>query len=368
MRQAVLAAVITAVGLMTVILPPAPVVGGTPTSIVVTIENTGPSSFTDVFLGFDIPPIDPGQTIDAWIGNPFSSSNIGNFRYHGLPVSTSNPLPPGATACTDPLSALVAGTTLEFDYVTEFGNGFSDVVNQGFPEIVVDSTALPFDFAHAGVTGGRLAGVVRFLSTAPDGCSASDVALLAPVPKGISLTVLHGYNDPPYASPPTQPCNITSGTRPGSQLDHCRNQQFGLDLRPSAGWDGTILAPAPGTPSARGPVPGAGGPCLNFKLDDGTNLNICHFTSVSAVPGQHVQRGAVLGRASTPWIHLSLDKRPATDCTGGWRLLPGQPASYYCPVQFVAPYTLEGHSLPWDGSAKQRQFDDVFPLTSTNGG
>jgi hypothetical protein len=269
MRQVVLAALVTAVGLMTAILPQAALVSATPTSMVVTIENTGPSSFTGVVLGFDVPPIDAGQTIDAMVGDPSNPRNIGDFRYQGLPVSSTNPLPPGATACTDPLSSLIAGTTLEFDQVEEFGNGFSNVVNQGFPEIVADSTALPFDFAIAGVTGGRLAGFFRFLSASPDDCSAPDVALLAPVPKGISLTVLHGYNDPPYQNARTVPCRI------GSMRDHCRNQQFGLDLRPGRGWDHNILAPAPGTPSDFDRVTG----CLNFTLDDGTNLNVCHISN-----------------------------------------------------------------------------------------
>ncbi|KKU92181.1 MAG: hypothetical protein UY21_C0004G0016 [Microgenomates group bacterium GW2011_GWA1_48_10] len=184
-----------------------------------------------------------------------------------------------------------------------------------------------------------------------------DVSLLAPVNKGISLSTLHGYNDPPWTPTNTNPCKIPSKT------DHCRNQQFGLDLAPDASWDFNIIAPAPGTPSS--PVSGSGGNCLNFKLDDGTNLNICHFKKVTAPANVHVERGKILGKSSQKgWVHLSLDSRPAL-CSVGWKLQPKQSAQYYCPLQFISPYTFEGRSLNWDGSPNQL-FTNIFPLVSSN--
>ena len=169
-------------------------------------------------------------------------------------------------------------------------------------------------------------------------------ALLAPVNNGVNLTVIHGYNDPAYDKQNPEVCNV------GTARDHCANQQFGLDMKPGSGWDKKILAPAPGTPKAF--VSGAGGDCLLFTLDDGLNLNICHFAQERTdLLGKHVERGTVLGTAATSWIHLSLDARPK-QCTGGWKFL-NKKSSYYCPIEFVFPHTLEGKSLSSDGSTNQ---------------
>lgn len=187
-----------------------------------------------------------------------------------------------------------------------------------------------------------------------------DVGLLAPVPKGTQISsVLHGYNDFPWTSANTYTCKIPS------QTDHCRNQQFGLDLTPASGWNLQILAPAPGKITAK--VSGAGGDCVNFLLDDNTNLNICHFKSVSAPLNTHVSRGKILGKSSQKdWIHLSLDKRPSKDCSGGWKLAAKQELAYYCPVQFTSPYVFESLQFPWDGSSRDQRFNNLFPITSTN--
>jgi hypothetical protein len=95
-------------------------------------------------------------------------------------------------------------------------------------------------------------------------------------------------------------------------------------------------------------------PCLLFQLDDGVNLNICHFVQSSVPSGlinTHVERGTFLGMAGTSWIHLSLDQRP-TQCQGTYQSVE----SYPCPIQFSAPYTLEGLEFSWDGST-QNQWD-----------
>ena len=193
--------------------------------------------------------------------------------------------------------------------------------------------------------------------TAVVSVSHRDVALLAPVSRGMEVTVVHGYNDPPWqAGGGRLPLCEIATTR-----DHCANQQFGLDLRPGRGWDHRILAPAAGTVGQT--VPGAGGPCLLLRLDDGINANICHFGAVTVPAGSRVDRGAVLGRAATPWIHLNLDARPSS-CSGGWRL-PRARTGYFCPVQLVGSHSFEGHDLAWDGHTGNQW--QGWRTTSTNG-
>jgi hypothetical protein len=183
-----------------------------------------------------------------------------------------------------------------------------------------------------------------------------ETGMLAPVAKGVGVTVVHGYNDPPRQTGETPLLCVIASAR-----DHCANQQFGLDLRPGAGWDRQILAPAAGTVGAT--VTGAGGPCLLLRLDDGVNANVCHFAAVTSREGSRVARGDVLGRAATPWIHLSLDRRPET-CSGGWRL-PANRSAYFCPVQLTGVHAFEGHELAWDGHTPNQWKD--WQVTSTNG-
>jgi hypothetical protein len=227
---------------------------------------------------------------------------------------------------------------------------------------------------------------VLAVSGNPITSNVESLALLAPVSSGISLSVIHGYNDPAYNRTNPSECDIASAR------DHCRNQQFGLDLVPGSGWDGYILAPAPGIPVDF--VPGYGGDCLNFQLDNGVNLNICHFArdnEVTSLMGEHVDRGTKLGVASTlngSWqpIHLSLDSRssklPIYDHslpspeehyqTGGWTVpltlannvtILTDRTPYYAPIQFAGVYSIEGHSLVWDGHTSDQKF---APFTSTN--
>ena len=42
--------------------------------IIITLKNTGPSPITNADLGFDLPPLDPGQTLDVTVGD-----RIGTF-------------------------------------------------------------------------------------------------------------------------------------------------------------------------------------------------------------------------------------------------------------------------------------------------
>lgn len=194
--------------------------------------------------------------------------------------------------------------------------------------------------------------------TATVSVSHRHVGLLAPVNKGVVVTVGHGYNDPPRQTDgsPRLSCEIAT------VRDHCANQQFGLDIYPGTGWDHLILAPAPGTMIGQ-PVYGAGGPCITFRLDDGVNTNICHFDTVTVQPDSHIARGAELGRAKTSWIHLSLDSRPST-CSGGWQL-PRPRTSYFCPIQLTGTHSFEGSDLAWDGHTGNQW--KGWRTTSTNG-
>jgi len=138
--------------------------------MVITLENAGPSPVTGAALGFDLPPIDPGQTMDVRIGDPGSPTNLGELQFGESSVSQTNPLPPGGVACIGPLSELVPGTSVDFEEVTWFGNGFG---TSPFLAIVVDGSVLTFDFDHPAVPGGTLNGTWRFLSTVPPECRPS---------------------------------------------------------------------------------------------------------------------------------------------------------------------------------------------------
>jgi hypothetical protein len=167
----------------------------------ITLENTGPSAFTLVTLGFDAPPTAPGANIEWYVGNASDPTNRGAFVSGGSPVSGSNPIGPGEIATTMPL-AFDVGTTLDADWVESFGNGFGYVVSTGWPnhptpddawqpEIVPDQTVLTFDFPHAGVEGGRLEGVFRFLSdsTPPPPPPPGDTTLSVTPTGGLPGTV-----------------------------------------------------------------------------------------------------------------------------------------------------------------------------------
>lgn len=125
--------------------------------------------------------------------------------------------------------------------------------------------------------------------------------LLAPMPAGITLKIIHGYNDPL----PGQSC-----PKPGNGIaDHCMNQQYGLDLQPVA----TGSDPNPShdiIASAAGIVAWVQNDCLGLRLDSGdVNLTICHFASFQPnIYGTRVVRGAYLGTMSDH-IHLSIDDR-----------------------------------------------------------
>lgn len=185
-----------------------------PVGMVITLENGGPSPITEAALGFDLPPIDPGQTLDVRIGDPGSPTDLGELQFGGSSVSRTNPLPPGGVGCIGPLSELVPGTHVDFEQIAWFGNGFSTTLDLA---IVIDVSALPFDFAHPAVPDGALGGTWRFLSTVPPECGPSasvDMGVTDGVHQvnvTVTATDLVGNNEDIAVSPPF---SVESGLPP----------------------------------------------------------------------------------------------------------------------------------------------------------
>jgi hypothetical protein len=168
--------------------------------------------------------------------------------------------------------------------------------------------------------------------------SSLDLALLAPVSAGQTLSFTHGYNDPI----PGEACNI------GSASDHCAHQRYGLDLTPSNQSDINVLAPLPGS-IWWGGVPGSD--CLGIKTKDNLNLTICHFASIVVINNQQITRGTLLGTRRTSWVHLSLDT--------------GFGVSSRDPIPFNGSHTIEG--LQFNPDDTKRDYRPWPAFTSTNG-
>lgn len=159
--------------------------------------------------------------------------------------------------------------------------------------------------------------------------------ILAPMPVGTTLQIIHGYNDPL----PGENC-----PHPGNGIaDHCMNQQYGVDLQSVA----TSADPNPSqdiiTP-ANGTVAWEQNDCLGLRLDLGdVNLTICHFSSFKPdINGARVARGDFLGTMNGH-IHLSIDDRyhdtTHSDCSSA-------NARTCRPIPFNGGYyTIEGQSF-----------------------
>jgi len=165
----------------------------------------------------------------------------------------------------------------------------------------------------------------------------SDLAFLAPVSSGQTIEVIHGYNDPL----PHETCVI------GSSSDHCSNQKYGLDIKPSNQAQKEILAPLSGK------VAWVSGDCLGIRTRDNHNLTICHFDSFSVEANSEISRGAVLGTRSTSWIHISIDDRYRNAT---------KPA-----IPFSGIYAIEGTDFPRPvNESTDRDIYRNRMLTSTN--
>ncbi|MEK7559215.1 MAG: hypothetical protein AAB521_02845 [Patescibacteria group bacterium] len=172
-------------------------------------------------------------------------------------------------------------------------------------------------------------GRVNLSSLKDPGPPDMDFDLLSPFNNGVTWSVVSGYYNNRNQS--TTECHIGIGP------DHCRNQLFGLDMVPNPENDTEILAPGNGKVSFRGKLEGG---CIGLRitLDNGLNLNVCHFATWNVNTGDRVLRGKVLGTRSTPHVHLSLDDRYriGTLCPKGQCFLP---------IPFDGQHTLEGMSL-----------------------
>lgn len=158
-----------------------------------------------------------------------------------------------------------------------------------------------------------------------------DFDLLAPFNNGVKWTVSSGYFN--NRNQTSTGCHIGLGP------DHCRNQLFGLDMVPDQQNDTAILAPGNGKVVFRGKLEDEDCIGLRITLDNGLNMNVCHFASFNVGQGDRIVRGKVLGTRSTPHVHLSLDDRYRIGT-----LCPGQDRCFL-PIPFDSQHTLEGVSF-----------------------
>ena len=161
-----------------------------------------------------------------------------------------------------------------------------------------------------------------------------DFELLSPFNNGVMWTASQGYLNNRNQS--KEGCHIGIGP------DHCRNQLFGLDMVPDQQNDTDILAPGNGKVTFRGKLPEENCIGVRITLDNGLNMNVCHFASFNVSQGDRVLRGKLLGIRSSPHVHLSLDDRYRIGT-----LCPGKDRCFL-PVPFDGKHTLEAMSLPPD--------------------
>lgn len=161
-----------------------------------------------------------------------------------------------------------------------------------------------------------------------------DYSLLSPFNNGVTWKVFNGYLD--NRDQTQEGCGVSSNA-----LDHCRNQLFGLDIIPDQQSDTQVLAPVDGSIGYVGELEGG---CVGMRilLDNGLNLNMCHFATLNIKNGERVKRGKVLGTRNTTHVHLSLDDRYriGTLCPGKERC--------FLPVPFNGNHTIEGISFDPD--------------------
>lgn len=158
-----------------------------------------------------------------------------------------------------------------------------------------------------------------------------DDTLLSPFNNGVTWTVSQGYFNNRNQS--------SSGCHIGLGPDHCRNQLFGLDMVPDPQSDTDILAPGNGKVTFKGRLPEENCIGLRITLDNGLNMNVCHFATWNVDIGERVLRGKVLGTRSSLHVHLSLDDRYRIGT-----LCPGQERCFL-PIPFDEQHTLEERSF-----------------------
>jgi Mg-chelatase subunit ChlD len=178
----------------------------------------------------------------------------------------------------------------------------------------------------------------------------SDFSLTSPVSPGESLRIVHGYNDPK----PDEKCTI------GVAPDHCNNQKYGLDLKPSDQSDKIVYAPLPGKINWMDDPTTISLPCMGILTDDKLNLTICHFGTFAVGLHVHdrVKRGQILGERNTSWIHLNIDDRYDSD-------LAQKPKQDWVPLPFSGIHTIEGKAFEGLSDSVRDQHHDEIINTGT---
>lgn len=175
------------------------------------------------------------------------------------------------------------------------------------------------------------------LKPEPPGQNKDDT-LLSPFNNGVTWSVTSGY----YNNRKQDNIGCWIGRGP----DHCRNQLFGLDIVPDQQGDPQILAPGNGKVIFKGKLPDENCMGVKIALDNGLNLNVCHFASYNVEEGDRVLRGKVLGTRSMPWVHLSMDDRYRIGT-----LCPGK-EHCYLPVPFDGQHTIDGIAFDPDSNGE----------------
>ena len=140
---------------------------------VVTLQNTGPSPITSAAVQF-APPSGPPL----------------RFWRNGRLLDRDNPLPAGATACTQPAPWLLSGATLTLDQIGAFESVYLNALSGQSPPPTaqINGTAIPFNFPADGIAG-------NFAVVFPSPCERSD-RLLAEgpsAPVNLSAAVSETY-------------------------------------------------------------------------------------------------------------------------------------------------------------------------------
>ncbi|OGH14940.1 MAG: hypothetical protein A3H50_03680 [Candidatus Levybacteria bacterium RIFCSPLOWO2_02_FULL_37_10] len=276
--------------------------------------------------------ITSGPDGNLWFTDP-GLNKIGRITTNGnvteFPIPTSNSSPFGITLGPD--------SSLWFTEQDPLANKIGKIRTNGtITEFIVPTGESNPTFIASGPDGNvwftenNVHKIGRVNLSSPKGPDR-DFDLLSPFNNGVAWTVFNGYLDNRDQS--KNGCGVA--TKP---LDHCRNQLFGLDMVPDQESDKEILAPANGKVSFRGELEGG---CIGLRvtLDNGLNLNVCHFAAWNVSVGDRVLRGKVLGTRSTPHVHLSLDDRYRIG-----NLCPGQDRCFL-PIPFDGQHTLEGVPL-----------------------
>ncbi len=298
-------------------------ISGDITEFPVTIENSTPLIITT------------GYGSSLWFTDP-GVNKIGQITLNGditeFPIPTSNSYPYGITKDAD--------GNLWFTEQDPNANKVSKIDTKGkVTEFAVPTAESNPTFIVLGSDGNlwftenNVHKIGQVNLSNQHGPPESDFSLLSPFNNGVAWTVTSGYfNNRDQTS---------TGCHVGIGPDHCRNQLFGLDMVPNLQSDTQILAPGDGNVSFRGKLEG-GCVGLRITLDNGLNLNVCHFATWNVEVGDRVLRGKILGTRSTSHVHLSLDNRHTTG-----NLCPGQ-EKCYLPVPFDGKYNLDGLLFPPD--------------------